>query len=133
VAADRGSAAKTDPAFRAWLRELRERAGLTQEQLAHAVGTDRRNIRRWEVDGHDPAGSMLMRVLDAVGVQLVPAPPGDLPRAVNTELRELRERLREAADEAARRHDELRTLLDAHRERGAGFSARQEELSPRRD
>ena len=133
MASDRGSAAKTDPAFRQWLRELRERAGLTQEQLAHAVGTDRRNIRRWEVDGHDPAGSMLMRVLDAVGVTLVPAPPSDLPRSVNTELRDLRARLREDADEAARRHDELRMLLEAQRERVAGFSARREELSPRRE
>ena len=133
MASDRGSAAKTDPAFRQWLRDLRERAGLTQEQLAHAVGTDRRNIRRWEVDGHDPAGSMLMRVLDAVGVQLTPAPPGELPRAVNTELRDLRQRMREAADEAARRHDELRLLLEAQRERVAGFSARREELSPRRE
>ena len=133
MAADRGSAAKTDPAFRHWLRELRERAGLTQEQLAHAVGTDRRNIRRWEVDGHDPAGSMLMRVLDAVGVTLLPAPPGDFPRSVNAELRELRARLREDADEAARRHDELRVLLDAQRERVAGISGRREELSPRRE
>ena len=106
---------------------------MTQEQLAHAVGTDRRNIRRWEVDGHDPAGSMLMRVLDAVGVQLTPAPPGELPRAVNTELRELRQRLREGADEAARRHDELRMLIEAQRERVAGFSGRREELSQRRE
>jgi transcriptional regulator with XRE-family HTH domain len=133
VAADRGSAAKTDPAFRHWLRELRERAGLTQEQLAHAVGTDRRNIRRWEVDGHDPAGSMLMRVLDAVGVQLVPSPPGELPRAVNTELHELKARLRESADEAARRHDEILRLIDPKPERVAGISARREELSPRRE
>ncbi len=133
MAADRGSAAKTDPAFRQWLRELRERAGLTQEQLAHAVGTDRRNIRRWEVDGHDPAGSMLMRVLDAVGVTLVPVPPSDLPRSVNAELRDLRVRLREDADAAARRHDELRALLDAQRERVAGISARREELSPQHE
>ena len=133
MAADRGSAAKTDPAFRQWLRELRERAGLTQEQLAHAVGTDRRNIRRWEVDGHDPAGSMLMRVLDAVGVTLVPLPPNDLPRSVNAELRDLRVRLREDADAAARRHDELRALLDAQRERVAGISARREELFPQHE
>jgi hypothetical protein len=76
---------------------------------------------------------MLMRVLDAVGVQLTPAPPGELPRAVNTELRELRQRMREAADEAARRHDELRLLLEAQRERVPEFSARREELSPRRE
>jgi transcriptional regulator with XRE-family HTH domain len=104
-------AARTDPAFRNWLRELREQAGLTQEQLAQSVGTDRRNIRRWEVEGHDPAGSVLLRILDAVGVQLVPAPPNRGPRALNAELRELAKTLRETEDHAARRHNELLTRL----------------------
>jgi transcriptional regulator with XRE-family HTH domain len=105
------AAARTDPAFRHWLRELRERSGLTQEQLAQSVGTDRRNIRRWEVEGHDPAGSVLVRILDAVGVELVPAPPEGGPRAVNAELRELAAVLRETEDQAARRHDELLAQL----------------------
>ena len=77
------SAQRTDPAFRNWLRQLRERAGLTQDQLAAAVGTDRRNIRRWEIEGHDPAGTVLLRILDAVGVELVPKQPSNVPRAVN--------------------------------------------------
>lgn len=111
MARGRGPAARTDPAFRNWLRSLREQAGLTQEQLAQSVGTDRRNIRRWEVEGHDPAGSVLLRILDAVGVRLVPAPPNGRPRALNAELRALAAVLRETEDQAARRHDELLARL----------------------
>lgn len=108
-----GASGRTDPAFRAWLRELRERAGLTQDQLAAAIGSDRRNIRRWEVEGHDPAGTVLLRILSAVGVDLTPSPPQELPRAVNTELRDLQSLLYELDDRAARRHDELVAHLDA--------------------
>jgi transcriptional regulator with XRE-family HTH domain len=110
---ERGSAARTDPAFRSWLRQLREHAGLTQDQLAAAVGTDRRNIRRWEVEGHDPAGSVLLRILDAVGVELVPRRPSELPRAVNAELRDLQTLLSDLEDRAAGRHDEVVALLEA--------------------
>ena len=81
-------AARTTTAdFRRWLRGLRESAGLTQEELAVAVGTDKRNIRRWEVDGHDPSGTMLLRILTAFGARVEPPQPGETPRAVNAELR----------------------------------------------
>jgi transcriptional regulator with XRE-family HTH domain len=128
VANQRGPAARTDPAFRHWLRELRERAGLTQDELAHAVGTDRRNIRRWELEGHDPAGTVLLKMLNAVGVELVPAPPPDLPRALNAEIHDLQLRLRELSDELGRKHDELLGRLDGQRE-GRAASARREETS----
>ena len=108
---ERGPAARTDPAFRNWLRQLRERAGLTQDQLAAAVGTDRRNIRRWEIEGHDPAGTVLLRILDAVGVELVPKQPSNVPRAVNAELRDLQSLLYELEDWIARQHDEVVALL----------------------
>lgn len=111
----RGPAAKTDPAFRHWLRELRERAGLTQDQLATAVGTDRRNIRRWEVEGHDPSGTALLKILEAVGVKLTPSKPAQIPGAVNAELRDLQTLLYELEDRAARRHDELMSLLESFR------------------
>jgi transcriptional regulator with XRE-family HTH domain len=116
---ERGSAARTDPAFRNWLRQLRERAGLTQDQLAAAVGTDRRNIRRWEIEGHDPAGTVLLRILDAVGVELVPKQPSELPGAVNAELRDLQSLLYDLEDRLARRHDEVVALLE-----DAGSAAR---------
>lgn len=109
----RVTAARTDPAFRQWLRELRERAGLTQDELALAVGTDRRNIRRWEVEGHDPSGTMLLSVLSALGVELVPTAPGTAPGAVNAELARLQALVYETADAAARRHDELLARVEA--------------------
>jgi transcriptional regulator with XRE-family HTH domain len=86
---------------------LRERAGLTQDELASAVGTDRRNIRRWEVEGHDPSGTMLLKILEAVGAKVVPGRPAELPGPVNAELRELRRDIAEAADREASRHDDL--------------------------
>jgi transcriptional regulator with XRE-family HTH domain len=112
MAGERGPAARTDPAFRNWLRQLRERAGLTQDQLAAAVGTDRRNIRRWEIEGHDPAGTVLLRILEAVGVELVPKQPSEIPRAVNAELRDLQALLYDLEDRLARRHDEVVALLE---------------------
>jgi transcriptional regulator with XRE-family HTH domain len=109
----RAPGGQTDPAFRTWLRELRERAGLTQDELATAVGTDRRNIRRWEVEGHDPAGTMLLSILEAVGAKVVPAPPAEIPGAVNAELRELRRDLADAADRDASHHEDLSSRLEA--------------------
>lgn len=98
-----------------WLRQLREQAGLTREELAAAVGTDRRNIYRWEMEGHDPSGTILLRLLSALGVRLEPPAPAAL-RAVNEELRALRAELREAADVSAARLDELLARVEAQEE-----------------
>src|SRR6266508_1851591 len=105
--------AAPDGELGAWLRFLREQSGLSQTQLASTVGTDRRNIRRWEVEGHDPGGSMLMQILSALGVSITPAPPNEMPRAVNAELARLESSLAAAEDRAARRHDELVARLEA--------------------
>jgi transcriptional regulator with XRE-family HTH domain len=113
--------------LRAWLRQLREASGLSQEALASAVGTDRRNIHRWEVQGHDPGGSALLRVLSALGVRIEPPPPTGIPRAVNAELHELQEELRRAADEASVRQDELMRRLDELGARIVDLSARLDE------
>lgn len=78
-----------------------------------AVGTDRRNIRRWEVEGHDPSGTMLLKILEAVGARVVPSRPEDLPGPVNAELKELRRDLAEVADREASRHDDLLGKLEA--------------------
>jgi transcriptional regulator with XRE-family HTH domain len=110
------TSAAPDGELGSWLRLLRERSGLSQTELAATVGTDRRNIRRWEVEGHDPGGSMLMQILSALGVEVTPSPPGRMPRAVNAELRELEHRLSDVESRAARRHDELMALLGAHEE-----------------
>jgi transcriptional regulator with XRE-family HTH domain len=107
------TSAAPDGELGAWLRFLREQSGLSQTELAATVGTDRRNIRRWEVEGHDPGGSMLMQILSALGVEVKPPLPDEIPRAVNAELREVERRVREADDRAARRHDEVVGRLDA--------------------
>jgi transcriptional regulator with XRE-family HTH domain len=82
---------------------------MSQEELAAAVGTDRRNIRRWEAEGYDPAGTVLLKMLTALGVRLHPEPR--LPGAVNAELNSLAERLESERDLAAARQDELRDRL----------------------
>ena len=120
---------KTTAEFRRWLRELRERAGLTQDELAAAVGTDRRNIRRWEVEGHDPSGTALLKILDAVGVQLVPGPSWNVPRALNAEVAELRRDLRELDDRAASRYDELLSQIEQQGEQLRVITAAREATS----
>jgi transcriptional regulator with XRE-family HTH domain len=126
------AAAHTDGSadLRTWLRELREASGLSQEALATAVGTDRRNIHRWEVQGHDPGGSALLRVLSALGVKIEPPPPIGVPRAVNAELRELHEELQRTVDEAASRHDEVLARLDALESELRDLSVRLADLRP---
>lgn len=113
-----------------WLRRLRESAGLSREELAAAIGTDRRNIYRWEIEGHDPGGSVLIRLLSAVGVRLDPPPPGALA-AVNAELRSLRARIDETAEAAASRHDEIVARLGAQEEALRLLTLRPPESSPR--
>lgn len=69
-----------------WLRQLRETAGLSQEDAGAAMGTDRRSIRRWE-KGDAPNGLTLLRLFSAYGVEVKPQPPdGVTPRAMNAEL-----------------------------------------------
>jgi transcriptional regulator with XRE-family HTH domain len=126
------AAAHTDGSgdLRSWLRELREAAGLSQEALATAVGTDRRNIHRWEVQGHDPGGTALLRVLTALGVKIEPPPPEGVPRAVNAELHELQAELGRLKDEVASRHDELLARLDAQDAELRELSVRLADLRP---
>lgn len=119
--------------LRRWLRELREAAGLTQEELAAAVGTDRRNVHRWEVGGHDPGGTMLLRLLSALGVTIEPPPPQGLVQAVNAELRSLSDQVADAEDAARTRHDELLARLDALDDQLRALSVRLEETSRRRE
>lgn len=125
------SAARTPVEFRRWLRELRQRAGLTQDELAAAVGTDRRNIRRWEVDGRDPSGSMLLRLLAALGIEFTQAPPDGVPGAVTAELREVRVALAAATEAGASRHDALLARLDAQTAELRTMRARLEEITRR--
>lgn len=90
-----------------WLRELRERSGLSQADAAEAVGAEPRDIRRWENEESRgrpvvPSGLALLRMLSAYGVTITPAPPAALPSAVNAELRRLANQLEGMSEKAAR-------------------------------
>ncbi len=50
------------------LRELRRHRGLTQEQLAHAVGVDRKLIYRTELGIHSTVVDHVFTLADALGV-----------------------------------------------------------------
>ncbi|MFI5880779.1 helix-turn-helix domain-containing protein [Streptomyces sp. NPDC051554] len=52
------------------IRTVRLHRELTQEQLANAIGIDRRSIHRYETARRDPSLSMLVRIADALNVPL---------------------------------------------------------------
>ncbi|MFI1535596.1 helix-turn-helix domain-containing protein [Streptomyces anandii] len=52
------------------IRTVRRHRELTQEQLAHTIGVDRRSIHRWETAQRDPVLSMLILIADALDVPL---------------------------------------------------------------
>jgi transcriptional regulator with XRE-family HTH domain len=72
--------------FAGRLRELREAAGWTQEQLAERVGVKREAIARWEAGKREPGWSNVLTLAEALGVdctaftqapaERVPAGPG---------------------------------------------------------
>jgi ribosome-binding protein aMBF1 (putative translation factor) len=61
------------------LRSLRERAGMSQTQLAEKIGTDQGTVSRWERSLAEPPVTMLERIAFAldlsVGALLVDAKP----------------------------------------------------------
>lgn len=54
--------------FGARLRALRERAGLTQEQLAERAGVKRGAVARWESGEREPGWSNVVALCKALGV-----------------------------------------------------------------
>jgi transcriptional regulator with XRE-family HTH domain len=50
------------------IADLRRAAGLSQDQLADAIGMERRSIQRYEAAARDPRFSDLVRIADAMGV-----------------------------------------------------------------
>lgn len=49
------------------IKHAREQAGLTQEQLADALGTDKATVSRWETERRSPSCKTLVRIWDALG------------------------------------------------------------------
>jgi transcriptional regulator with XRE-family HTH domain len=53
------------------LRSLRERAGLSQSELAEKIGTDERHISRWEQSPPEPEFAIVERLAFALGMPAV--------------------------------------------------------------
>jgi len=54
-------------------RNLRQRAGLTQHDIAAAIGVDRASVARYEAGTRGPSGEVLRKysaVLDALTIEL---------------------------------------------------------------
>lgn len=50
------------------LKELRKKAGMTQEQLAKKLGVGRSTVTRWEAEGERyPMGALLPKIAAALG------------------------------------------------------------------
>jgi transcriptional regulator with XRE-family HTH domain len=72
------------------LRELREGAGLTREQLAERAGVSARGVTQWERDEREPGWSNVISLAKALGVtceaftqppaEREPAKPGRPPK-----------------------------------------------------
>lgn len=57
-------------AFAAALREIRKRAGLSQEDLARMVGVERSTVTKWESGQNAPALPTLAKLADVLGVSV---------------------------------------------------------------
>jgi transcriptional regulator with XRE-family HTH domain len=94
-----------------WLDDLRTRAGLSVRALAQTMGTDRGNVKDWLDGKGGMTAKTLLLFLNAVGAKIEPAAPENAPRAMNSELAEVRSRL-EALEETV---SELPTAEDLKR------------------
>lgn len=69
------------------------------------MGLDERTGRgqtiRWLKKGTEPGALALLKMLSAFGVTIEPAPPEDVPRALNAELAEMRREIRRLSDQVA--------------------------------
>ena len=51
------------------VKELRERAGMQQKQVAIAIGVARPTVSEWEHQKKDPSGERLMKLAELFGVE----------------------------------------------------------------
>lgn len=52
------------------IKRARQNAGLTQEQLAHAVGVASITVSRWERELHEPHERQFVRIAEATGSEI---------------------------------------------------------------
>lgn len=62
------------------IKELRARAGMTQESLAHELGVSVSTVQKWEGGWSRPRG-LSLRALENLAQKISPATPPSLPLA----------------------------------------------------
>lgn len=96
----------------AYLREHRLAAGLTQKQVIKATEVDGRNLSRWENGKNEPGAVAFLNVVDALGVTFSQRPPASIPKAVNEELRLLREEVGRVSSEVSLQTQLLQRVVE---------------------
>ena len=91
------------------IREARRRAGLTQAELAHRLGTAQPNVARWESASMSPSVDTLSRVISACGQDL-------LIRLVETDTAEWNSLTAKVDLTAEERLEKLVTFVDTMEE-----------------
>lgn len=76
-----------------WLTTLFKASGLSRRALAQAIGTERTNLTGWLEKSKGMTAQSLLLFLSAVNAHIDPAPPDNLPRALNAELADLNRKL----------------------------------------
>lgn len=61
------------------IRQHRERADLSQEQLARSLNVSEKTLRRWESGEHDVPSRAVLRIAQALGVSVADLYPPEVP------------------------------------------------------
>lgn len=65
------------------LKEMRTEWGLTQTDVAKAIGTSQRNIGRWESGLNEPTSSSLVKLADFLGCPWITCSGGRTTSAIS--------------------------------------------------
>jgi transcriptional regulator with XRE-family HTH domain len=103
----------TPQALGRWLLALRLASGLSHDALGERVGKTRSQLIDYEKGRRSPVGTALLEILTELGVRIDPPPPGEPPRPLASEVRELSENVDALRDVVERRTDEVVEKLDA--------------------
>jgi transcriptional regulator with XRE-family HTH domain len=85
----------------------RERAGLSQEQLAARVGVARATIQNVEQERTQPRPSTLRRIAEALGIDFLVLTTGEAPAPSGRDIDEELEELRAIRDQLTARIERL--------------------------
>lgn len=102
--------------FNEKLRLLRKNAGLTQRQVADAVGVTYRTYQNYEAGASSPSGDTASRLAAALGVStdtLLSAAPASAPEAPDRALRALLAEMQALFAGGTLREEDKKYVLDA--------------------